>query len=90
VPDVTLAATDTACRRDRFISQTGRDFYGRSWQIPAQWRSTDGLTHRLDCITDDRGLLSLSVRHKAFVPRWLYGRLLAVGTGWYCAPGYLP
>jgi hypothetical protein len=54
------------------INQTGWDFFSKSWQIPAQWRTTDGFTYRLDCITDDRGLFSLSVCHKAVVPRWLY------------------
>lgn len=32
----------------------------------------DGFTDLLDCITDDRGLLFLSVCNKAVVPRWLY------------------
>src|SRR5882724_12524 len=32
----------------------------------------DGFADLLDCITDDRGLFSLSVCNKAVVPRWLY------------------
>ena len=71
------------------INQTGWDFFSKSWQIPAQWRTTDGFTCRLDCITDDRGLFSLSYATKpscrdGFTP------VIGGGTGWYCAPGYLP
>jgi hypothetical protein len=48
------------------------DFYRKLWQARTEWRSMDGFTDLLDCITDDRGLFFLSVCNKAVVPRWLY------------------
>src|SRR5713226_3569 len=41
-------------------------------RVATEWRSMDGFTDLLDCITDGRGLLFLSVCNKAVMPRWLY------------------